>query len=107
MQLAMACAEACTGVHPYPDAVGCYIDRAGAQECLKRHGFDNIVEALSAKFPLIAPALAQRGDIGIVTFEGILASCVCEGREFVGKAPDKDGLIRLPRRVVVQAFHVV
>lgn len=106
MQLAMHCAHVITGVHPFPDTPGSYSTRAGAMRCLQAHGFESIVEALAARYRPVAPALAQRGDIGIVSMEGVLASCVCEGREFVGKAPDKDGLIRVPRRAIVQAFRV-
>lgn len=106
MQLAMHCAHVMTGQHPFPDTPGSYFTRAGAYRCLKVHGFDNIAEALAARYQQVAPALAQRGDIGIVSFEGVLSSCVCEGREFVGKAPDKAGLIRVPREKVVQAFRV-
>lgn len=108
MQLAMDCAEAVSGMHPYPDAKGreAYHDRRGAKACLKRHGFANIVEALSARYPLVAPALAQRGDLGIVMMDEVPCAVVCEGLQFAGKPPATLGLTRVGRDRVVQAFRV-
>lgn len=108
MQLCMDVAEAMTEEHPYPDTrPGKYKTRTGAMKVLKAHGFDSIIEALAAKYKVIAPSLAQRGDIGIVSMtDGTIASCVCEGVSFVGKAPDQEGLVRFPRSFVVQAFKV-
>lgn len=111
MQLCMDVVEAVCGEHPYPEAkpsegVARYINRHGAISVLKRHGFDNIVEAWSAKFPLVQVSLAQRADIGIVVINDILSSCVCEGLHFVGKAPGADKLVRVPRSLVSQAFKI-
>lgn len=106
MQLVMDCAEAITGTHPYPNAKN-YHTRAGALSCLKRHGFSDIVEALSAAYNVIPVPLAQRGDIGIIKLpDDLYASCVCDGMNFVGKAPGEDGITRVPRTIVLQAFRV-
>lgn len=107
MQLCMDVAEAITGTHPYPDTKGKYKTRSGAMKVLKSKGFENIIEALAAKYKVIPSSLAQRGDIGIVSMpDGTISSCVCEGVNFVGKGPESEGLVRFPRSFVVQAFRV-
>lgn len=111
MQLVLDCAEAITGIHPFPKAkpsygVARYVNKYGSQLCLKRHGFDSIIEALNSVYEIIPVASAQRGDIGIVKIGDNLAACVCEGASFVGKAPEDQGLVRFKRSLVLQAFRV-
>jgi hypothetical protein len=103
MQFALGAVEAMTGENPYPKATG-YGTRAGAMRCLKCHGFASVVEALAAKFEMVAPAMARRGDLGIVMEEESPAAAVCDGLFFVGKTPR--GNIRVPRSLVIQAFRV-
>jgi hypothetical protein len=105
MQLAMDCAEAITGAHPYPKAKR-YKTKRGAASCLKRHGFSNIIEALMAAYPEIAPSLARRGDIGIASEGAVPCAVVCEGLLFAGKPPGTVGLARVPRARVERAFAV-
>jgi hypothetical protein len=105
MQLAMDCAEAVTGTHPYPKAKR-YRTIRGAAACLKRHGFGNIIEALMAAYPEIAPSLARRGDIGIAYEGNVPCAVVCEGLLFAGKPPGTIGLARVPRTRVERAFAV-
>lgn len=106
MQLVMDCAKAMTEVHPYPKAERSYKTKAGAASCLRKHGFENIVEALAQAYKEIPVSLAQRGDIGVVTLQDAPASVVCDGIFFVGKAPNNDGLIRVSRDLVSRAFRV-
>ncbi|MFO0992555.1 MAG: hypothetical protein U1E67_11570 [Hyphomicrobiales bacterium] len=105
MQLAMDCAEAITGEHPYRKARR-YRTKRGAASCLKRHGFRNIIEALAAAYPKIAPSLARRGDIGIIYEGNAPCAVVCEGLFFVGKPPGTVGLVRIPRAHIKGAFAV-
>lgn len=103
MQLVMDSNEAITGAHPYPKAKA-YRSQRGAAACLRRHGFETIVEALAAKYDLVPVAMAQRGDNGVVQVAGVLSSVLCEGASWVGKT--EGGIIRLSRAHVVQAFRV-
>jgi hypothetical protein len=105
MQLAMDCAEAITGRHPYPKAKR-YTTKRRAASCLKRHGFGNIIEALAAAYPEIAPSLARRGDIGVAYDGNLPCAVVCEGLLFVGKPPGSVGLVRVTRARVERAFAV-
>jgi len=111
MQLAMDCAAAVTGCHPYPRAAAkkgkpAYRSKRGAAGCLKRHGFANIIEAIAGAYPEIAVSLARRGDIGIVYEGKEPCAVVCEGLHFVGKPPASVGNVRVPRARVERAFAV-
>lgn len=70
------CVEACTGEVIYPSADG-YKTPAGIAKKLMQHGFETMEDALRAKFPVeIAPAMAQRGDVGVVERSGVVTGGV-------------------------------
>lgn len=104
MQMVCDAAGAMTGARPYAATRGAYDSKHGAARCLAEHGFASIVEALAAVYEEVPPALAQRGDIGILQTEGLTAALVCEGRYFIGKSPD--GALAVPRHKILKAFRV-
>jgi hypothetical protein len=61
--------EAVTGEKMYQDVRG-YKTEAGAAKQLRKHGFENVRQAFSAKFDEIPVAMAQRGDIGVIERDG-------------------------------------
>lgn len=96
--------EALTGVRMYPKARP-YASEAGAGKKLRRHGFANVSEAFAAKFPEIAPALAQRGDIGVIEHDGRFSGGVFTSVGFMTRAHGHD-VEFVPVSLVTCAFKV-
>lgn len=66
--------EACLGQRLHELAgqkpVSAYKSELGAARLLRRRGFNAVSNAFGSVFEEVAPALAQRGDIGVVDHEG-------------------------------------
>ncbi|MGF7160121.1 hypothetical protein FHS85_001744 [Rhodoligotrophos appendicifer] len=101
--MAMDVVKAMTGHEPFASARK-YKSARGARGALHRRGFATIVHALAAEFEEVPPAMAQRGDLGVIEVEHEQAAAICEGVMFVAKA--RTGVIRVPRSHVIQAFRV-
>lgn len=86
----------------------------GALRTLKRKGFASVAEALAATYPEIAPAMARRGDCGLVeTRNGDaveLAAVIVLGDQVMGKsAPAQHGatgVTFVSRDRLVRAFRI-
>ncbi|MDP3853147.1 hypothetical protein [Phenylobacterium sp.] len=79
-----------------------WTSQRGAQRVLRRLG--GLEAAVDSVLPRIAPSMAKRGDVGLVTIGGIDSLVVVEGDTVVG--PGDHGLVRLPRRVITAAWSV-
>lgn len=106
--LTMDAVLAMTGAEPWPEVRGSYSTALGAAKLLRQRGFSNEAEAFASVFPEVPPALAIRGDIGVVPVPhgAGFAGVVCIGTGFVGKHADRSGTIRVPRSAVLRAFRV-
>ncbi|MGQ3671644.1 DUF6950 family protein [Xanthobacter sp. TB0136] len=92
-----------SGARPYADLPG-YDGAAGAARLLVERGFAGIGDALAAVLPEVPPALAQRGDVGVIDENGEEAGVVVIGADVLGMAPA--GLTRVPRARLKRAFRV-
>lgn len=69
--------EACLGQRLHqlagqPPVTG-YKSELGAARLLRRRGFNGVSNAFGSVFAEVPPALAQRGDVGVVEHEGVEA----------------------------------
>lgn len=95
-------AAAVAGLRLWPD-LRPYRCARGAAVRLARHGFRTVGDALAAVLPEVSPALARRGDVGVV--EGRAeAGVVVLGSDLAGMAPD--GMTIVPRERLYRAFRV-
>lgn len=86
----------------------------GALRVLKRRGFASVAEALAATYPEIAPALARRGDCGVVESRNgeriELAAVIVLGDQVMGKSdpvePGATGVTFVSRDRLVRAFRI-
>jgi hypothetical protein len=101
--VAMDCVLAMTGEDPAND-VRDYTNATEAVTRLQNRGFANVGEAIASLFPEMPPAMARRGDVGIVEIDGRMSGCVFIGAQIVGKAVH--GLAYLPRSQAKRAFKV-
>lgn len=107
--MAMDAVEAITGTDPYAEDRGRYRTARGALRRLTARGFSGLGDAYGAVFSEVAPAQAQRGDIGLVRLPdeaGRLAEAavVIVPPHAYGKA--ETGALRLPLSAVTRAFRV-
>ena len=102
-RLTMDVAKALTGADPYADLEP-YDSEMGAARRLVERGFASLGDALAAVMPEVPPALAQRGDVGVVDEAGTDAGVVVIGTDVVGMS--QRGLTRVPRSRLVRAFRV-
>ena len=98
-----ACCEMVSGVYPM-DGVDMYHTEEEAQEVLRLLGYSDVSEALATHFEEIPPAMARRGDCGVVELRGVVASVVVMGAISYGRS--ERGLIKFPTRRVTRAFKV-
>lgn len=82
-----------------------YNNQTGALLALKKSGFSNVGDALASKFEEIAPALAGRGDLGIIAGNEVVVAVVFVGPYAVGKEVP-GGVRQVPRAAVTRAFRV-
>jgi hypothetical protein len=109
-------ALAMTHVDPMADLRGTYDSPTASAGVLKDMGFEDIEAALAAHFQPIAPAMARRGDCGIVVTESgkreVKAGVIVMGDMLLGCAlpnmPETDalGAIWLPRDRLVSAYRI-
>lgn len=105
---------ALTGEDPMQLYRGSYSSAAEARRLLGSEGFADVGEALAAQFEEVAPAMARRGDIGIVETQvgsrTVPGSVVVTGANIVGKsAPARGsriGMTTLDRDRLVKAYRV-
>ncbi|MER8806020.1 DUF6950 family protein [Mesorhizobium australicum] len=81
-----------------------YKTSRGALGLLKRRGFDDVEEALISLFPIVGTLMAQRGDLGIVERDGMLAAGFVCDRGFAVKI--ETGLLFLPQTAIKTAFKI-
>lgn len=100
-------ADAClvmTGVDPMLPLRGAYASEADALKLLAARGHQGLAEALAEAFPEIAPAMARRGDCGVVDLPMGPAAVIFEGSEVSGV--HSKGTTLLSRLRVSRAFRV-
>lgn len=110
-RLAFDCVEAITGKDLFEGQGGypIYNDDASAQAAIKSLGYDSgdPTDIVADMFVEISPAMAQRGDLGVVDWQGQNCLTVCVGGKFVGKLDSPiGGLIHVSRGKIVRAFAV-
>lgn len=105
--IADLCLAMC-GRNPVPARLRRYRTMRGAARQMAALGFVDAEAALAAIFPRIAPAVARRGDCGIVetTVDGktVKAAVVVMGATVQGKG--EAGPVRLPRSALTAAFAI-
>jgi hypothetical protein len=107
-------ALALTGSDPLAAHRGSYQSGAGATRRLKQAGHADLGAALAASFTEVSPAMARRGDAGLVETRVrgrvVLAAVVITGAEVAGKSSpgkgDGTGLTILSRDRLARAFRV-
>lgn len=99
----MDCVSVMTGFDPWEHERGC-VSEDDYKSRLAKYGFANVADAFDDKFQECPPALARRGDIGVVEHKDILCGVVVEGVDVVGKSPD--GTLRVPRYLLKRVFRV-
>lgn len=108
-EMAMDCCLAVTGVDPYADERGRYTTRIGALRRFTARGFSWLDGAYGAVFEECAPAMARRGDIGLVELagedgRGDCCSVVVVGAHAIGKS--ETGHVRVPVGWLSKAYQV-
>jgi hypothetical protein len=101
-------AEALTGHNPLPPDCRAYGTAAAAGALLDELGYPDVEKALAATFPAIAPALARRGDCGVVETlvagRPTRAAVIVLGPAVVGKGGRR--AIHKPRTALLAAFAI-
>lgn len=103
LTLVSDCCTAVSGVDPMKDIRG-YKTEAQANEIMAARGYSSVADALAECFEEIAPAMARRGDCGVVELRGVVASVVVMGAISYGRS--ERGLIKFPTNRVTRAFKV-
>lgn len=101
-------AVALVGEDPMAAFRGRYRTALGAKRLLHRQGYADVAAALAGRFEEIAPAMARRGDCGLVG-DDELATVIVTGAEVVGKSAATTGgigLAVLSRDRMVRAFRI-
>lgn len=93
--------EALTGVAPDLPVM---TDAKSAKRALKRLKAATLADAFGQLFEEIPVAMAQRGDIGVVSRDGVEGGVVCTGRDWRGSS--FDGLLIVHGSAVQRAFRV-
>lgn len=93
---------AMTGEHMYPAIT--YTSEQGAAKLLLQHGFKTVEEAFAAKFETVHPAMAQRGDIGVIDDNSKICGGFFSSHGFVARG--EKSLLFLPPSRVKTAFKV-
>ena len=96
--------EAVTGERIFADSRG-YTTETGAARMLRRKGFETLADAFGSLFEEIPPALAGRGDLGIVDRDGEATGGVFTALGFLVRGDA--GLVAMPRSQAAQAFRVI
>ncbi len=98
--------QALTGAAVAPDDPwrGAYKTKRGAAGQIRRRGHESLEAVLRAHLPEVPPALAQRGDVGVVDHDGVTGCAVCLGGVWLAK--HEAGTLTLPRTAIKTAFHI-
>jgi hypothetical protein len=106
-------ARAMTGVDPMADWRGTYDTAEGATATLAKLHHRTVSGLLGATFQRVAPALARRGDCGVVeTLEGgrrVYGAVIVLGDMLAGKSPThggETGMTILPRDRLVRCWRI-
>jgi hypothetical protein len=107
--MAMDAVKAVTGTDPYAEERGRYTTRIGALRRFTARGFRWLGDAYADVLQEVPPALAQRGDIGLVQIDDgrgrlVDAAVVILPPHAHGKS--ETGAIRVPVNLVTRAFRV-
>ena len=81
-----------------------YKTALGAARRLRHLGFQSMGDLLASHFEEIPPSMMQRGDLGVVIWDGQECGVVLVGDLVLGKAVD--GNVRLSRDYVTRGFAV-
>ena len=94
-----------TGFDPIEDVRG-YSTEAGALKRLMQAGYASALEIVERHFVEIAPAMAQRGDIGFPTTisRALMSPAIIDGANAFTKDP-AGGLV-IPRSQIARAWRV-
>lgn len=95
---------AVTGKDPGKSIRGKYSTEIGAAKLLKRRKFDTVEDALAAAFTPVNRLQAQRGDVGTIEKNGVLAAGYVTEYGFAVKT--ERGLIFYPQTEIRSAFKV-
>lgn len=97
------CILAITGADPFKKFRGYKTEAGGAKRMLKA-GFADLPALFTSALSEIPPSLAQRGDVGFASRDGVLYGGVFTSFGFASKA--QHGVIYEPITAVVRAFKV-
>lgn len=96
--------EAVTGKDPAKAIRGKYSTEIGAAKLLRRRKMTTVEDALAALFPPVGRLLAQRGDVGVIDKNGVLAAGYVTEYGFAVKT--ERGLSFHPQTEIKSAFKV-
>jgi hypothetical protein len=99
------CVLAMTDTDIAAEARGAYASLDEGLSLLTGRGLADMAEAFASLFPEIAPALAGRGDLGVIVRPHGALPVVFVDTVAVGKS-DAGGLRRVPRSLATRAFRV-
>lgn len=102
IELAIDTVTALTGAAPMEKPV--LEDALDARRWLKANDFDSLGDAIGAHLAEIPVAMAGRGDIGVVSRDGIETAAVSDGLHWVAKS--ETGVLRVSRGEIARAFKV-
>ncbi len=94
-----------TGFDPIQDVRG-YSTEAGALKRLKQAGYTSALDLVERHFVEIAPATAQRGDIGypMTISRELMSPAIIDGVHAFSKEPS--GGVLIPRSSIARAWRV-
>ena len=101
--MATDAAEAATG-SPVLAEYRRYTTETGAARVMRRAGVEDVGALFALHLEPVAPALAQRGDLGVIEREGQIAAGVFTSFGFAVKA--EHGVLYEPLTAVARAFKV-
>ncbi|GAA2867512.1 hypothetical protein GGQ99_001281 [Aminobacter niigataensis] len=96
--------EAVTGVDPATRIRGAYSSELGAAKLMRRRKCADVEAVLAKLFPPVGRLMAQRGDVGVVEREGVLAAGFITERGLAVKV--EAGLAFYPQTEIKTAFKV-
>lgn len=98
------CIEAVTGEDPMASYRGAYASEEEAGELLVSLGASDVEELLESLYEEVPPALARRGDVGVVKIKGVAACVVVMGPLIIGKS--SLGSIKMSTSRLTRAFKI-
>lgn len=99
------CVRAMTGDDPAAKVRGKYkTERGAASQMRKVFGAADVAGLLASLYAEIPPAMARRGDLGIVESDRGPVSCVIGGPQIFAKS--RAGVLVAPRGQLAKAFRV-